>query len=132
MISKKALLLIALSATLIVVLVDLIGIDKLCGGTQYTNCMKNMHSGFLVLIPFIALFLVSIFVHWIRQDMYESWFRFARWWVPLSMIAIFLAPEYDKDFLFPIEKGTVSLFLSVVFLIVSTLIILVKYFSNKK
>ncbi|MBI5645126.1 hypothetical protein HY970_03440 [Candidatus Kaiserbacteria bacterium] len=94
--------------------------------------MKNMHSGFLVLIPFIALFLVSIFVHWIRQDMYESWFRFARWWVPLSMIAIFLAPEYDKDFLFPIEKGTVSLFLSVVFLIVSTLIILVKYFSNKK
>jgi hypothetical protein len=65
-----------------------------------------------------------------REEVYQAWFRFVRVWIPLSVILIALAPEYGYGLL-PIDKGRVSLALTVLLLIISLFIITIKYFSLK-
>ncbi len=65
-----------------------------------------------------------------REEIYRAWFKFARWWIPLSMLFILIAPEYSQDLLYPIEKGGVAFVSSSIFFIVSTIIITVKYFRS--
>src|SRR3989344_4622106 len=68
----------------------------------------------------------------LAETIYQAWFRFARWWVPLSMLAIFIAPEYSHDWLYPIEKGGVALVSSIIFCLVSVAIIGFKYNSLRR
>jgi len=107
---------------------DLIGTDKLCGGRQYTECMQSAHSFLIIFVPILPTFVFSLITYWMRAEVYTTWFRFARWWVPLSMLAIFLAPEYSSNFLSPVEKGTVALFFSALFVIASLIIIVSKWY----
>jgi len=72
----------------------------------------------------IPLFFLSLITYWMRNEVYEAWFRFARWWIPLSMLAIFIAPEYSSDWMYRIEKGSVAFITSALFVAISTIIIL--------
>ncbi len=80
---------------------------------------------------FIPLFILSIVTYKMRDEVYHAWLRFAQWWIPLSILAIFLAPEYSSDWMFPVEKGTVAFFSSLLFVIISLLIIAWKYLSPR-
>lgn len=79
---------------------------------------------------FIPLFLFSLITYKMREEVYRAWLRFAYFWIPLSMLAIFLAPEYTHDWMFPVVKGTVAFFSSLLFLIISLLLITWKHFSS--
>ena len=81
---------------------------------------------------FIPLFLFSLITYKMREEVYQAWFRFVCWWIPLSVLLIFIAPEYSHDWLYPIEKGSVALLTSAIFLIVSLLIIVAKYISLRR
>lgn len=91
------------------------------------SCVDILHALFLLLLPVPPAFLFSLITYPMREEIYVSWFRFARWWTPISMVAIFLAPEYSNDWMFPIEKGTVAVFFMAVFCIVSIVIIARRY-----
>lgn len=56
-----------------------------------------------------------------------SWIRFAAWAVPLSMLAIFMAPEYSTDWMYRVEKGSVAIATSVIFSLISLGIIVWEY-----
>lgn len=131
MLTKKNLLFISGTLSAILLIVDILGTDRLCGGNQYTACMQDLHLYFLLLLPVFPLFILTIMMFFVRFETYEPWFRFARLWIPLSMLAIFFAPEYS-NFMNPIEKGSVALITSALFILISLVIIGLKYFSLKK
>jgi hypothetical protein len=67
-----------------------------------------------------------------RDEVYRVWARFAVVWVPFSMILIFLAPEYAGSFgiaLYPITKGSMAFISSLLFVIISLILVILKYFA---
>jgi hypothetical protein len=77
--------------------------------------------------PILFLFLFSVITYQMREEVYQAWSRFARWWMPLSIALIFLSPEYSSDWILPIEKGSVALTTSILFVCISIIVIALKY-----
>lgn len=71
----------------------------------------------------IPLFVLSILAFWMRDSVYQAWFRFARVWVPLSMLVVLLAPTYSHDWMYPIEKATVGIVMNGLFGLISFVVI---------
>ena len=126
MLTKKIVSLVSGIISLTLFTLDRIGTDKLCGGNQYTSCMQSVHSYFVIFFPIFVVFLFALITYWMREEIYQAWFRFARWWIPLSILLIFLAPEYSSNILSSVEKGSVAIAMSAIFVIVSIFIIAVK------
>ncbi len=99
-------------------------------------CRENLLNWIDTISPyihlFVPLFIFSLITYWMRQGVYESWFRFARWWIPFSMLAIFLAPEYSSDWMYPIEKASVVFVSSIVFMIASLGIVIVQWVRSRQ
>jgi len=85
--------------------------------------MDSAYGLIISFFPFVQLFLFSLITYKMRDEVYRTWLRFAYVWVPLSMVLIFLAPQYSTDWMFPIEKGTVAFLSSLLFVIISLTII---------
>lgn len=66
-----------------------------------------------------------------RDEIYQMWFKFARWWVPVSMFLIFITPEYGGGLFNPIQKGSVAVGLSALFFLISLIIIAIQYFRTR-
>ncbi len=133
MISKKKILAFSFGGFVLQIILVLFAYSNLFESC-YNNlpCRESFLNLLIIVSPyvhlFVPLFIFSLITYWMREEVYRAWFRFARWWIPLSMLAIFLAPEYSSDWMYPIEKGTVTFLFSVSFCIISLLIILVRYF----
>ncbi|MDD3531398.1 MAG: hypothetical protein PHV99_02305 [Candidatus Pacebacteria bacterium] len=70
-----------------------------------------------------------------REDVYRTWARFAIGWIPVSMVLIFLSPEYATSFgiaLYPITKGTVAFASSLFFVIISLILIFWRYSISRR
>ena len=93
--------------------------------------METLHLLFLNFVPTFPLFLFSLLTYFMKEEVYRAWSRFALVWIPLSMLLIFLAPEYSTDWMYRIEKGSVALATSAIFAVVSLVIVGVKYFKSR-
>ena len=123
MISKQKLLLGSGLASAVLLAANYMGTFQLCGAKQYGSCMETLASTIIVLIPILPLFLFSLITYWMPETIYRAWFKFALVWIPLSMLLIFISPEYSSDWMYRIEKGTVAFGMSALFVIISILII---------
>ncbi len=85
----------------------------------------------LLLLPPPLLFL-SLLTYRMRDEIFRAWTAFARWWIPLSMIAILVTPRESGGFISIPLQATLALFCAGVFLIVSLIIIAWKHYSLKK
>lgn len=133
MCSKKTLLWTSGIFTIVLIVLNQVGTSTLCGLIQQdTVCMGILYGIMMGFFPVIPLFILSIITYKMRDEVYRTWLRFAQWWVPLSMVLIFVAPEYSGDWMFPIVKGTVAFFSSLLFIIISLLLIAWKYFSSRR
>ena len=72
--------------------------------------------------PFVFLLLFSLITFRMREETFNAWWKLARIWIPVSMLAIIISPSYANNWMFPIEKGNVAVFLSLAFIIASTLV----------
>ena len=127
MLIKKYTLIISSAFSVIVVIWDYIGNYQLCGGKEWGNCVDNLAGIELLFFPFIGAFIFSLITYFMREEIYRAWFKFARWWIPLSIVLIFILPEYSHDWLFPIEKGAGVFVTSALFVLISAVIIIWKY-----
>jgi hypothetical protein len=132
MCSKKTLLIVSGAITVVLFVLNWVGTFKLCGGQEYGQCMDFSYGAIINLLPVVPLFLFSLITYKMRDDVYRAWLRLAQWWIPLSMLAIFLAPEYSSDWMFSIVKGTVAFFSSLLFVAISIVLILWKYFAARR
>jgi hypothetical protein len=81
------------------------------------------------LIIFIPLFFLSCIAYFLPAETYRLWIKFAYVWIPLTMLAIFLAPEYGSPFL-PITKGSIAGVSSLFFIVISIGIMVFKWVSS--
>ena len=81
-----------------------------------------------LVIIFLPLFLVSVAMFRFKKQIFDTWVRFVYFWLPITALFVILAPEYDSSLL-NIQKDSVSLFMSGLFMIVS--FFLVVYISIK-
>jgi len=95
----------------------------MCPPYSYSTCSDFSESLAMLFFPILPLFFFSLVTYFMREEIFQSWWRFARVWVPLSMIAILLAPAYASDWMFPIDKGRIAFFTAVVFVIISLILI---------
>ncbi len=70
-------------------------------------------------------FLLVTGLLFIKKDFFSPWFNFVCVYIPVSMFLILMSPEYGSPFL-KIEKSVVSLFLDVLFLVVSAVVFFYK------
>ena len=105
--------------------------DHFFVGGHAGNCPTILSDGMIILFPVIPLFIVSLVVHFLRDDVFQVWIKFVYVWLPLTMFAILIAPEYGNALL-PVEKGTVGVFFSLLFVIISIVLIFVKYFRLRR
>ncbi|MCX6790096.1 MAG: hypothetical protein NTV60_01050 [Candidatus Kaiserbacteria bacterium] len=85
------------------------------------------------LFPIIPLFIFSLITYKMRDDVYRVWIRFSCAWIPLSMILIFVSPEYSGGFgipLYSMTKGSVAFMSSLLFVLISLLIVVWKYVAS--
>jgi hypothetical protein len=94
-------------------------------------CPSILADGMINFFPLIPVFILSLITYKMREEVFRAWGTFALVWIPFSMFAILIAPEYGNDFV-PIEKGTVAFFSSVLFFIISIAIITWKYVTLRR
>jgi len=131
MLTKKNVLVISGLISGIFVIFDRIGTFRLCGGVEYGACMDNLHNFMGEFLPVFPIFFLSVIVYFFREEVFRAWITFTYIWIPLTMFLILIAPEYGNAF-FPIEKGTVAGFFSLLYIIISLIIIIWKYFATRK
>lgn len=109
-----------------------------CGVTQACAWRTIFDKGAVGL--FEPLFLYSlctiplgIVLSFIKVERFWSWLHFARWWLPFSVILIFLTPVTDNTWmpLYSLNRESVTWITSGIFVLVS-LIILVTSKSAKR
>jgi len=127
LLTKKKVFWVSLTFAALLLLWDYIGNVKLCtlGGRENDyHCLNTISDFELVFFPVLSLALLSIFTYFMRDEIFSTWIKFAKWWVPLSMIAIFFAPEdIPGSFSVPV-KGPLAFFTTFVLFICSIFLIL--------
>jgi hypothetical protein len=110
---------------------EIIGNFKLCGSV-WGNCVEILAEVEIILFPIAPLFVFSLITYKMREEIFEIWWKFARIFIPLIMLAVYIAPSYPSNSYFPIEgEGSVLLYFCLNFIISSTLLIISKYKSLK-
>jgi hypothetical protein len=91
------------------------------------DCIFRWHNTLLVFLPVLPLFLLSLITYKLRDEVFIRWMKFARWWVPMTMFFILIAPGVSGG-LAPLDKGRVGFFFSLLFLVISLVLIAWKWF----
>ena|SRR3989338_810052 len=126
MISKKNLLILLITSLAVFLVLMFSKELGICPGYSYSSCSQLSSEVAEILIPIIPAIIFLLLIYQMRDIVYQAWFKFARIWIPLSMLAILVAPEYSTNVVNPIEKGTVAIFFSGIFIVVSIVIIVWK------
>lgn len=76
----------------------------------------------------LSVVMASFFLFFTRNEVFASWFKFAKWWLPLSLILIILSPTDGSSAFFPalFSKELTSMWMGGLFVVISLLLIGVK------
>ena len=110
------------------------GIPLLCGEYNYT-CQDRFEVLFPVLLMFFPTFVFSLITYKMREEVFRAWLRFAYWWIPVSLVFIYLAGGWSGGgFGIPavLDQEFVAIILASLFAIISLLIIAYKYFASRR
>jgi len=76
---------------------------------------------------FIPIFLFSLITYKMRNEIFRVWMKLTYIWLPLTLILVFIAPEYQNSWLPIYEKSFVSFVMSSLYVIISLILIIAKY-----
>ncbi len=94
------------------------------------DTLNQDNATIILSMPIVLLF--SLITYRMRDEIFHAWISFAKWWVPLSSIAIIIAPQkIEGSFSVPIKEPIAFLCAGALF-VVSLGIICWKHFSLKK
>ncbi len=83
----------------------------------------------LTLTPLVALLPLSLIFFFIKEEIFHTWVRFAKWWILLSMFVILVSPEETGGWISLPIKGSIALVSFALLVVVS--LILIAYKSYK-
>ena len=126
-VTKRNTLIMSGLVSTLVFLIDHFGTVRLCGGEEFTVCINTIANLYPFFIPFIPLCLLVLMTYRLHNEVFLSWIKFAFVWVPLTMFLTLVTPEYGNQSLFPLEKGGISFWFSILLFLISLIIIIYKY-----
>lgn len=130
-VTKRNMLIIGLSGTILLFGAFYSQTSGLCNYDNLCWDTINSTAGFFFLFP--VMILSSLVTWWLNDQIFNSWRRFAYWWIPLSALIIFTTPTTDHSWaLGGPTRQTMSFVMSGLFLFISLIIIAYKYFKLKK
>lgn len=129
--TKKRLLNVGILGVIVFSIAMLVSIRGLCLVNLICN-RPHDDSFALILFPIIPLFVFSLITYKMQDSIFQVWWRFARIWIPISMLAILASPSNTHNWMFPIEKGSVAFFSSVLFVAISLILIIIWRVKEKK
>ena len=129
--TKKSILTLSFICLLVFIVSMFISLNGYC--TEYRYLCSRAHDDTLAtyFFPFLPLFLLSLTTYKMRDEVFHTWLKFAYVWVPITILLVLISPEYGNNF-FPIVKGSISFFMSCLFLLISLIIIISKSLSLRK
>ena len=132
--TKKNVLLIGFIGSFLLISLGVIVSTEACYHNKW--CFRFFDNLFVrtfavSLLSFLPLLLLSLITYKLRDEIFTAWIRFAKWWIPLTILATIIAPsEIPGTFSVPV-KGPLVLALSGTFLVISLAIILYKSWKLK-
>ncbi|MBI4088995.1 hypothetical protein HY415_02775 [Candidatus Kaiserbacteria bacterium] len=82
----------------------------------------------------LPLVIFSLITYKMREEVFRAWLHFAYWWIPVSLIFIYLAGGWTGGgFGIPnvLDQESVSIIFAGLFVIISLFIILISWFRNR-
>jgi hypothetical protein len=73
-----------------------------------------------------SVFVISVILLFVRDEIFKSWLIFSAWFLPLSVALIILSPEYSYDIITPFDKKLTTMWMSSIFAIISLILIIYK------
>ncbi len=98
----------------------------------FINAFNTLVPYLILSLPFIPLSFITFFM---REEVFQTWVRFAAWCLPLAMFLTFITPDRSGGGwgLVSISNKAVVLFLtSFAFLVISLFVIGIKYLMLRK
>lgn len=83
---------------------------------KYWDALGHIGNSLMIAVPFFIFSILSLLV---SSDLSRGWKRFALWWVPLSILAILLAPDHGGGMLYPSLQDMLSILLPALFIFIS-------------
>lgn len=116
--TKRNVLLVSFLGLIFFISAFLISVNGLCSNIYFCD-RPHDDSLAAIFFPFFPLFLFSLITYKMREEVFQSWFRFARIYIPASIALILLAPSYSSNWMFPYDKGRAAFLFSSLFIIIS-------------
>jgi len=87
-----------------------------------------------IFAPLAPLFLFSLITYFLREEVFQAWLRFVKWWIPLSILLVLIMPDGQGGGYMPslIDKQTIAFLMSSIFIFVSTVKIISKSIELRK
>ena len=133
--TKKIVLWLSSSSLLVFVLLCLSQINSFC----YNQLWCNKYWGDInkvgnYLYFSIPIFILSLITYFLKEQIFRTWLHFAYGWIPLSLLFVYIASQSSGGgFGIPnvFDTESVSIIFSVLFFIISILLIFIKSFITK-
>lgn len=84
------------------------------------------------MFPIVPLFVFSLITYFLPKRFFKAWYKFALVWTTLTIVGILFAPEYSGQLMYAITKGSVTYYMSVLFCVISTTILILTLFKKDK
>ena len=106
MIKKKITLVVCVFGTALFFVLAFSRELGVCPSYSYSSCANISNNLAETILPIFPALLLLLATYWMREEIYQAWFRFARWWVPVIIGITFLLGNMsgggtlgmDKDF----------------------------------
>lgn len=102
-----------------------------CPAVSVSDCADYFAIWKITFLISIALLPMAILASFFQEKVFLLWRKFTLIYLFIYLFSILISPSYGGDFI-KIEKGTVAIFLSVLYALLSLLIITIKSWKLKK
>ena len=95
---------------------------------SYGDYLDNYYLLFLVFVPVLFFSLIT---YKLRDEVFEAWVKFAKWWVLGTIILVLITPSQDPSLL-PVTKETISFISTACFTLISLILVVLKSVALKQ
>lgn len=92
-------------------------------------CLEDI--GFILFYCAFSVLVISILTYKMRDEVFRAWISFTKWGVPLQIFLALIFPVSGGGYLISIDKQFAAIILSILFVIISLILIAWKYVAAR-
>ncbi len=129
---KKYILWISFFVSTFLIIVDRIGNVIFCSFLGYYDghvysCLDFISPIETMLFPLLPVFLFSLITYKMRDEVFQTWIKFTKWFIPLSMFLILITPTANGGYFVSLwDNQMTAIFTSFLYTLLSLILIIYK------